>query len=562
MSKSFKNKVIYQIYLKSFKDTNGDGIGDLPGIIEKLPYLKKLGIDMIWINPFYPSPQKDNGYDISNYCEVDSLFGTMNDFDNLVLEAKKLEIDLMLDMVLNHVSTEHQWFQKAKNGNSYYKDFFYIREGKNKHLPPNNWQSKFGGSAWNKLNLEENKYYLCLYDKTQADLNWHNPNVREELKKVVRFWMNKGVKGFRFDVLNVIGKNQDFVDSVDSEQEKKLYTDTPIVHQWVQELHNDTFSKIEDSITVGEMSSTTVDQGILYTNPKRKEVDMIFSFHHLKVDYENGNKWSSVNYDLNVLKEILFEWQEGMEKGNGWNALFWNNHDQPRANQRFGDIVNFPFETNSLLATTIHLMRGTPFIYQGEEIGMTDPIYSSINEYQDIESHNAYNKLICEGLSDEQAFDIIKTKSRDNSRTPMQWTSGKFAGFSSETPWLKINENYTTINVQRELNNGKLFNYYQCLIKLRHNEKVISDGRFIPILKEDTEVIAYLRVYNDQAIIVFNHFKNSTYSITTKYLKMTGDVLIGNYKNVIRREDKLTLRPFESVGFWIKDVKQLLNALE
>ncbi len=505
---SIKEKVIYQLYPKSFKDTDGNGIGDLKGIIEKIDYLAELGIDMIWMNPFYPSPQNDNGYDVSNYIEIDPLFGTMEDFEKLVAVAKNHNIDLMLDMVFNHTSTEHEWFQKALAGDPYYQDFYYLRPLKADGSLPTNWESKFGGPAWAKFG-DTDLYYLHLYDVTQADLNWHNPNVRQELYKVVRFWLDKGVKGFRFDVLNVIGKDPELIDSEQpgSSQEKSLYTDTPIVHKWINEMNQATFGQREDVVTVGEMSSTTVENGIRYTNPQENELSMIFSFHHLKVDYEEGEKWSNPSFDFIELKAILDEWQQGMSDGEGWNALFLNNHDQPRSNSRFGDVEKYPYETQTMLGTTIQFLRGTPYIYQGEEIGMTNPNYQTISEYNDIETHNNYQIMLEKGYDDAKVMAIIQAKSRDNSRTPMQWDQSKNAGFTTGQPWLAVANNYPTVNVEAELNNPNgIFAYYKKLIHLRKTEDALINGTYQGILLDDPKVMAYLRTTEMEEILVLSHF--------------------------------------------------------
>ncbi|WP_244660616.1 alpha-amylase family glycosyl hydrolase, partial [Lactobacillus nasalidis] len=348
-------KVIYQIYPKSFYDANGDGIGDLRGIIEKIDYIKKLNVDMIWFNPFYVSPQNDNGYDIANYREIDPRFGTMADFEELQAKLADIGVGVMLDMVLNHCSTEHEWFKKALAGDEKYQKFFYLRPGKADGSLPNNWQSKFGGPAWSKFG-DTGLYYLHLYDPTQADLDWHNPEVRKELEDVVNFWRSKGVKGFRFDVINVTGKSEDLVDSTDPTEEKTLYTDTPVVHDYLKELNRTTFGQDEDSITVGEMSSTTIPNSIRYTNPEEKELSMVFTFHHLKVDYKDGEKWTKMPFDFMKLKQLLSDWQTGMTAGGGWNAVFWNNHDQPWALNRFGDPVRYREKSAEMLAATVHFL--------------------------------------------------------------------------------------------------------------------------------------------------------------------------------------------------------------
>lgn len=547
----FKEKVIYQLYPKSFKDSDGNGIGDIRGIIEKLPYLEKLGIDMIWMNPIFPSPQKDNGYDVTDYTAIDPLFGTMEELEELIKKAKERKIELMFDMVFNHTSITHQWFQRALAGEKEFEDYYIIREPKEDGSLPTNWQSKFGGDAWAPFG-KTGKYYLCLYDKTQADLNWRNLKVREELYQVVRFWLEKGIRGFRFDVLNVIGKAEQLVDSA-GDNEKSLYTDTPIVHDYVQELNRESFGQYEDIVTVGEMSSTTVENGILYSDPARNELSMIFSFHHLKVDYDQGEKWTDVPFDFIELKRILDEWQAGMSDGNGWNALFWNNHDQPRSNSRFGDPDNYPFETASMLAQTIHLLRGTPYIYQGEEIGMTNPDYSDINEYVDVETHNAYEALRLAGETHETAIQIIKQKSRDNSRTPMQWDNSLNAGFTTGTPWLKVADNYSHLNVEEELANGKIFPYYQKLIQLRKEMPIIADGSYQGILLDDPEVYAYIREKDEEKLLVLNHFYGTDYTvqIPEEWVAEDAKVVIGNYSGA-KLVSEMTLRPYETVAFLIK----------
>lgn len=544
-------KVIYQLYTKSFNDTDGNGLGDLKGVIEKLDYLQKLGIDMIWMNPFYPSPQNDNGYDISDYVDIDPSFGTMADFEELIEEAGKRNIEIMMDMVLNHTSTEHEWFQKALAGDKYYQDFYYLRPAKADGSLPTNWHSKFGGPAWEPFG-ETDLYYLRLYDVTQADLNWHNPEVRKALHEVVNFWLDKGVKGFRFDVLNVIGKDEVMIDSEvpNSTQEKLLYTDTPIVHEWIQEMNAATFGQQVGFTTVGEMSSTSVEQGILYTNPKEKELSMIFNFHHLKVDYENGEKWSKQPFDFLELKAILNEWQTGMSNGNGWNALFLNNHDQPRANSRFGDVVNYPFETQSMLGQTIQFLRGTPYIYQGEEIGMTDPDYTSIDQYNDIETHNNYQIMLDKGYSEAEAFEIILAKSRDNSRTPMQWDDSENAGFTTGKPWLKVADNYKTINVKNELENGRIFPYYQALIRLRKEYEIIASGTYRGLLLEHPQIMAYVRELDKQQLLVMSNFYGETISLELpeEFKGRTAEKLIGNGP-MEALKDEITFAPYETVAF-------------
>lgn len=544
-------KVIYQIYPKSFYDANGDGIGDLRGIIEKIDYIKKLNVDMIWFNPFYVSPQNDNGYDIANYREIDPLFGTMADFEELQAKLADIGVGVMLDMVLNHCSTEHEWFKKALAGDEKYRKFFYLRPGKPDGSLPNNWQSKFGGPAWSKFG-DTDLYYLHLYDSTQADLDWHNPEVRKELEDVVNFWRGKGVRGFRFDVINVTGKSEDLVDSTDPTEEKTLYTDTPVVHDYLKELNRTTFGQDEDSITVGEMSSTTIPNSVRYTNPKEKELSMVFTFHHLKVDYKDGEKWTKTPFDFMKLKGLLSSWQTGMTEGGGWNAVFWNNHDQPWALNRFGDPVHYREKSAEMLAATIHFLRGTPFIYQGEELGMVNPDYQSMDEYVDVECKNAYQELLDKGMSEDEAFAIIKAKSRDNSRVPMHWDDSKYAGFSQVKQWL-LPTHQDEINVKKELAEGEIFAFYQKLIALRKQEAVISAGGFREILPDDQQVFAYIRELDGEKLVVFNNFygKEAVISVPSD-LQECGQILLDNYKRELScLPGELSLRPYESLAFRI-----------
>lgn len=533
-----KRKVVYQIYPKSYKDTTGNGVGDLRGIIEKLPYLKELGIDMIWLNPFYPSPQRDNGYDISDYTAVNPDFGTMEDFEEMVAVGQKLGIEFMLDMVLNHCSTDHEWFQKALAGDKYYQDFFILRD------QPTDWVSKFGGSAWAPFG-ETGKYYLHLYDVTQADLNWRNPSVREELFKVVNFWKNKGVKGFRFDVINVIGKDEVLEDCPINDG-KPAYTDRPITHDYLKMMNNATFGSEEGFITVGEMSATTIDNCILYTAPERKELSMAFNFHHLKVDYKDGQKWTIKDFDFEELKRLFHTWGEEMSVGNGWNALFYNNHDQPRALNRFVDIENFRNEGATMLAASIHLSRGTPYIYMGEEIGMIDPDYNSMDDYVDVESINAYQMLLDQGKSPEQAFKIIQAKSRDNSRTPMQWDASENAGFSTATPWLKAGKSYPTINVENE-KNGPIFTFYQELIRLRKKLPIISEGDYRAAYHESNKVYAFERLLNGEQLLVLNNFFPEEVEIELLDNYAQGHILISNYPDS-KLGKTITLKPYQATA--------------
>lgn len=536
-----KGKVVYQIYPKSYKDTTENGIGDFRGIIEKIPYLAKLGVDMVWLNPFYPSPQRDNGYDISDYMAVDPLFGDMADFEEMVCVGKEHKIDFMLDMVLNHCSTEHEWFQKALAGDKYYQDFFFIQ------YQPTDWQSKFGGSAWTPFG-DTGKYYLHLFDETQADLNWRNSNVRKELFKVVNFWRDKGVKGFRFDVINLIGKDEVSVDCPENEG-KPAYTDKPIVHNYLRMMNQATFGSDDSFMTVGEMSSTTMENCVLYSSPDRQELSMTFNFHHLKVDYKDGQKWTLAPFDFEELKSLYHSWGKEMSDKDGWSALFWNNHDQPRALNRFVDIQNFRKEGATMLAASIHLSRGTPYIYMGEEIGMIDPDYDSMADYVDVESLNAYQMLLEEGKSQQEAFQIIQAKSRDNSRIPMQWDASENAGFSTGTPWLKAGKSYKYINVENEIQ-GPIFTFYQDLIRLRKEMPIISEGSYKPAFEDSKQVYAFERQFEDQKLLVLNNFYAKEVEIDLPAVYQNGQILISNYEDA-EVSEKILLKPYQTLAIYV-----------
>lgn len=536
-----KGKVVYQIYPKSYKDTTENGIGDFRGIIEKIPDLAKLGVDMVWLNPFYPSPQRDNGYDISDYMAVDPLFGDMADFEEMVCVGKEHKIDFMLDMVLNHCSTEHEWFQKALAGDKYYQDFFFIQD------QPTDWQSKFGGSAWTPFG-DTGKYYLHLFDETQADLNWRNSNVRKELFKVVNFWRDKGIKGFRFDVINLIGKDEVSVDCPENEG-KPAYTDKPIVHNYLRMMNQATFGSDDSFMTVGEMSSTTMENCVLYSSPDRQELSMTFNFHHLKVDYKDGQKWTLAPFDFEELKSLYHSWGKEMSDKDGWSALFWNNHDQPRALNRFVDIQNFRKEGATMLAASIHLSRGTPYIYMGEEIGMIDPDYDSMADYVDVESLNAYQMLLEEGKSQQEAFQIIQAKSRDNSRIPMQWDASENAGFSTGTPWLKAGKSYKDINVENEIQ-GPIFTFYQDLIRLRKEMPIISEGSYKPAFEDSKQVYAFERQFEDQKLLVLNNFYAKEVEIDLPAVYQNGQILISNYEDA-EVSEKILLKPYQTLAIYV-----------
>lgn len=537
-------KVVYQIYPKSFQDTDGDGFGDLRGVIEHLDYLAELGVDYLWITPFFTSPQYDNGYNIADYRNIDPRYGTMEDFDELVREAAKRGMYLMMDMVLNHTSTKHEWFQKALKGDPKYRNYYIFKKGKN-GLPPTNWVSKFGGNAWSYL-PETDEYYLHLFHVTQADLNWENPEVRQDIYDTVNFWLEKGVKGLRFDVINLISKPDVYEDDLEGDGHR-FYTDGPKIHQYLQELNENTFGKYDDVVTVGEMSSATLENSIRYSNPESNELSMIFSFHHLKVDYPSGNKWEIEPFRFHDLKKHLFTWQEEMEKGGGWNALFWCNHDQPRIVSRIGNEKEYRVKSAKCLATAIHGLKGTPYIYQGEEIGMTNAGYTSIDEYMDIESLNYYNILKLQGKSEEEVIRILGAKSRDNSRTPMQWDASENAGFTKGTPWLKVCDRYKEINTESRHEPDSVFQYYKELVKLRKELPVIQKGSVTPLLREDKEILAYKREYQGKELYVFCNFFDGEVKVPYSIPEDCRSIL-SNYGEEISPKE-LVLRPYEAVMF-------------
>lgn len=552
--KDFRESVVYQIYPKSFNDSNGDGFGDINGVTEKLDYLQNLGVDYIWLTPVYVSPQKDNGYDIEDYYKIDKRMGTMEDFERLVQEAKKRNIDIMLDMVFNHTSTEHWWFKEALKGNEKYKNFYIFKKNKD-NQPPTNWISKFGGNAWEYVeNMDE--YYLHLFDVTQGDLNWENEEVRNEIYKVVNFWIEKGVTGFRLDVINLISKPEVFENDYIGDG-RRFYTDGPNIHKHIKALNENTFGKHNNIITVGEMSSTSVENCIKYSNPEEKELSMVFNFHHLKVDYENGDKWTLMDFDFKMLKDIFKKWQEEMQEGNGWSALFWCNHDQPRAISRFGNDKEYFNESGKMLATAIHMMRGTPYIYQGEEFGMTNPYFESIQEYRDVESINYYNILKEQGESTENVLEILKSKSRDNSRTPMQWNDSNNSGFTTGTPWIPVGKSYKEVNAENAVKDSdSIFNHYKKLIKLRKQYDVISKGNIKMILEDHTKVMAYVRRYENKVLLVINNFygESTKVNIPSEILNecTNSKIILSNYSDSCNLDGEISLRPYESIVYYIE----------
>ncbi|MCD8827775.1 alpha,alpha-phosphotrehalase [Staphylococcus gallinarum] len=521
----WRKSVVYQIYPKSFNDTTGSGEGDIQGIIEKLDYLQYLGVDYLWLTPVYESPMNDNGYDISNYYKINERFGTIEDLKTLIAKAHQRNLKIMMDIVINHTSTDHEWFKKAyEDQESPYRDYYFFRRSAD-NKPPTNWESKFGGNAW-KYDPKTESYYLHLFDVTQADLNWDNPEVRKALYDIINYWIDFGVDGFRFDVINLISKGE-FKDS--QYIGKEFYTDGPRVHEYLHEMNQHTFGNRE-MMTVGEMSSTTIEDCIKYSNPERQELSSVFNFHHLKVDYVNGEKWTNAKLDFHKLKEILMEWQLGIFDGNGWNAIFWCNHDQPRVVSRFGDdsTPHNHQESAKMLATVLHMLQGTPYIYQGEEIGMTDPHFNDINQYRDVESLNAYDNMKERGFEESEILEILGQKSRDNSRTPVQWSNLENAGFTTGQPWIDIPENYHSINVEAAINDeNSVLHTYRKLIQLRHEHDIVTYGSIEPLHMEHDKLFIYKRHYNEETWLIIANFSKQSCEIPAD-INLEGEVMITN----------------------------------
>lgn len=553
MNKDFRKSTVYQIYPKSFCDTNKDGLGDLRGVIEKLDYIKELGVDYIWLTPFFVSPQNDNGYDVADYYNIDPRYGTMEDVEELIAEADKRGMGLMFDMVFNHVSTDHEWFKKAMEGDPYYKDFFYFRKGKPDGSAPTNWVSKFGGSAWEYVEKFD-EYYLHLFDVTQADLNWENENVRREVQNIVKFWMEKGVKGFRFDVINLISK-AGFEDDPDGDG-RKFYTDGPKIHQYLKGLNANSFGQDPQIVTVGEMSSTTMENCFQYAGADTGELTMVFSFHHLKVDFMGNEKWVLVPADFQKLKDIMFDWQVNMEEHNAWNAVFWCNHDQPRVVSRFGDEGKYWKESAKMLGTIAHCMRGTPYVYQGEEIGMTNTDFTDISQFRDVESLNNYQILQDKGMSPDDALRIIQVHSRDNGRTPMQWDDSKYAGFTAEDsaaePWIAVNSNHTKVNAADQLKDeDSIFHYYQKLIAMRKDLDVIAYGDIEPLDQKNPSVFAYRRIYEGHEMIVAANFYGRDYEWKNAPELEGFEKILGNYAETeVTAEGAMKMKPYEAAVYY------------
>ena len=547
----WQSGVIYQIYPKSFQDSGARGTGDLKGIMARLDYLKTLGVDALWLTPVYVSPQVDNGYDIADYLNIDPAYGTMSDFEALLGAAHARGIRIVMDIVVNHTSTEHAWFKSALGDkHSPYRDYYIWKDPVDGGVP-NNWQSKFGGSAW-ELDPATGQYYLHLFAREQADLNWENPAVRAEVKKIIHFWAKKGVDGFRLDVINLISKDQAFPDDEVGDG-RRFYTDGPRIHEFLQDVSRDVFAPV-GAMTVGEMSSTSLEHCQRYGALDGSELSMVFNFHHLKVDYPGGDKWTKAPFDFLELKRIFNHWQSGMH-GKGWSALFWCNHDQPRIASRFGDEGEHRVVAAKMLASTLHGLQGTPYIYQGEEIGMTNPGYQRIDDYQDVESRNIFAIKQAEGMSEAEILAILGAKSRDNSRTPMQWSAAPNAGFTSGTPWLKPAANYPEINAEAALaDQHSVFWHYRDLIALRKAHPIFTQGDYQELLTGHPQIWAYARRAHGQTLLVVSNFYGEPveFALPAELQSGQGRLLLGNYPDSPAQPQSGMLRPYESL-IWLME---------
>ncbi len=532
--------MIYQIYPRSFQDSNGDGIGDLQGIMKRLDYLEQLGIDGIWLSPVCKSPQDDNGYDISDYQDIDPMFGSLSDMEQLIEEAKKHGIRIIMDLVLNHTSDEHPWFKEAKSGrDNPYHDYYVWRDGE-EGTPPNGMRACFGGSAWQWV-PEVGQYYFHQFSVKQPDLNWDNPRVRQEIFEMIRWWMDKGVGGFRLDVIDQIAKVPD----------KGITNNGPMLHTYIEELSRETFQK-GDLVTVGEAWGATPELAKLYSNPDGREFSMVFQFEHINLDQQEGKeKWDLAPLPFLKLKEIFNQWQTSLY-GCGWNSLFWDNHDLPRIVSRWGDDGKYRTESAKMLATLLHGMQGTPYIYQGEELGMTNVKYD-IQDYRDIETLHMYQERKDAGYREEEIMASIYAKSRDNARTPMQWDGGKYAGFSEREPWIRVNPNYREINSEAQVGvAGSVFEYYRKLVKMRKEYPVLTDGRFRLLLEKDEQIFAYVRENEESRILVVCNFFGKPALCELEEAWDEAELLIGNYEGENDRPGEMrdgfleVLRPYEA----------------
>ena len=547
----WKESVVYQIYPRSFCDSNGDGIGDLNGITGKLDYLKELGVDVIWLSPVYKSPNDDNGYDISDYQAIMDEFGTMEDFDRMLATAHEKGIKIMMDLVVNHTSDEHKWFiESRKSTDNPYRDYYIWRPAKEDGSLPNNWGSCFSGPAW-EYDKTTDMYFLHLFSKKQPDLNWDNPVVRQEVFDMMNWWLKKGVDGFRMDVISLISKEPGLPDKepgINGYATFNVSANGPHVHEYLQEMRQKALNNA-DTITVGECSGVTLEEAKKYARSDEKELNMVFQFEHMDVDSdEKAGKWTTRKMDLRDLKKILTRWQKGLQDI-AWNSLYWENHDQPRSVSRFGnDSDEYREISAKMLATCIHMMQGTPYVYQGEELGMTNCPFNTLDNFRDLESINAFHELTEQGkMTEEDMMAAIGYKGRDNARTPMQWDDSAYAGFSTANPWIMVNPNYTKINAKDQINReDSVFKYYQKLIKLRHESELIVYGTYDLILDDDKDIYAYIRTLGDEKLIVYCNFSENTREVEIPEEFVNGKVLISNYIDA-KVNHKITLRPYEAI---------------
>ena len=547
----WKESVVYQIYPRSFCDSNGDGIGDLNGITSKFDYLKELGIDVIWLSPVYKSPNDDNGYDISDYQAIMDEFGTMEDFDRMLATAHEKGIKIMMDLVVNHTSDEHKWFiESRKSTDNPYRDYYIWRPAKEDGSLPNNWGSCFSGPAW-EYDKTTDMYFLHLFSKKQPDLNWDNPAVRQDVFDMMNWWLKKGVDGFRMDVISLISKEPGLPDKepgINGYATFNVSANGPHVHEYLQEMRQKALNNA-DTITVGECSGVTLEEAKKYARSDEKELNMVFQFEHMDVDSdEKAGKWTTRKMDLRDLKKILTRWQKGLQDI-AWNSLYWENHDQPRSVSRFGnDSDEYREISAKMLATCIHMMQGTPYVYQGEELGMTNCPFNTLDNFRDLESINAFHELTGQGkMTEEDMMAAISYKGRDNARTPMQWDDSAYAGFSTAKPWIMVNPNYTKINAKDQINReDSVFKYYQKLIKLRHESELIVYGTYDLILDDDKDIYAYIRTLGDEKLIVYCNFSENTREVELPEEFTNGKVLISNYIDA-KVNHKITLRPYEAI---------------
>ena len=547
--KWWKESVVYQIYPRSFKDSNGDGIGDINGITEKMGYLQELGVDVIWLSPVYQSPNDDNGYDISDYQAIMEEFGTMEDFDRMLAAAHEHGLKLVMDLVVNHTSDEHPWFvESRKSVDNPYRDYYIWRPGKD-GKEPNNWGSCFSGPAW-KYDPQTEMYYLHLFSEKQPDLNWDNPKVRQEVFDMMNWWLDKGVDGFRMDVISLISKKPDLPDGpvgINGYASFNEPANGPHVHEYLQEMREKVLNR-KETITVGECSGVTLEEAKKYASSDGKELNMVFQFEHMDVDADANTKWTDKKMDLRDMKEVLTRWQKGLEDI-AWNSLFWENHDQPRSISRYGnDSPEYREVSAKMLATCLHMMQGTPYVYQGEELGMTNVPFTSIDQFRDLDSINAYRELVEEQkvFTSEEMMRYLRYKSRDNARTPFQWDDSENAGFSTGTPWIMVNPNYKEINAKDQLEReDSVFHYYQKLIRLRKEQEVIVYGTYDLLLPDSKEIYAYTRTLGEEKLLVVCNFYEPEVSFELPEEFAGGTCLISNYPGVSLKAE-MTLRPYEA----------------